>query len=197
MIIQSCTMATEEVNKKTTKPPMSDARREALFANLEKARQKRKEQAELTKKTKDAEKAVLKQRQEVRLMELEKEKTALDEKKKNSKFTRVRDGNRPVVFGVDQRSSSSDSSSDSSDDTSDDDAPSPPPPPPPPPSPPRSRHTKERPKEKKIVKKNKRSSSSSDYVVDDARERLAERIRNQAAHAAFSSLFPTWQIVDQ
>ena len=195
---------------------MSDARRAALFANLEKARQKRKEQAEMSKKTKDTEKVVMKQRQEVRLMELEKEKGKLAEaiesknivnevsvttsKKKKSippnKFTRVRTPDKPLVFDAvhDTSESCSCSGSGSCECTSSDDdvqddkimtktmATY------------NNNNTKVKSSKVKYKVKN---SKRDDYIVDDARERLAERIRTQAATAAFASLFPTWQILER
>jgi hypothetical protein len=54
------------------------------------------------------------------------------------------------------------------------------------------------PKRKNNNKVNPQKMTKRDnYVVEDARAQLEDRIRNQAAHAAFSTLFPTWQIVGQ
>ena len=54
-------------------------KRAILMANLEKARQKRREQAELTRQTKEAEKALARKRAEARLVELKKEEEALEQ----------------------------------------------------------------------------------------------------------------------
>ena len=163
---------------------VADKRRAVLMANLEKARQKRKETSELNKQTRGAERTLAKKRAEARLAELKSEQDDLDQKIQPKPSTQAE-----TTTTTKRRSKKKTT---------------------PPPPPPVSDVEEEEEEEEEEVEEEEppktrrrptirrsqrmRQISAPDPVAGE-RQRLMDSFRQAEMSAAFNSLFPGWRIV--